>query len=425
MRRLLSIILLSLMTAVPEAAAQGGAARIETVRDWDEERVSFWLSIYTVYDSTQSVIHDNQYPHVIYEVLSFTSGEAGAGENDVNNINNRQARINQTVQKYQEILGRFASGKLSYHDMQADDWRVFNMLKPVNDPNKYLNAASRDRLRVQDGRRDNFLAGLKRSGKYLDGIQTIFRTFNLPTQLTALIFVESLFYPKAISKVGAAGPWQLMPDTGRRYLTVGEAVDERFDPFIATVAAAQILKENYEKLDGSWPLAITAYNHGLGGMLRAKAQYKSQNLEEIIRTYKSDSFKFASKNFYAQYLAAVDAFTNAERYFGKFERDTPMNYDRLRVPYAVHYKELVETTGIAANEIEELNPALTSRVVTNALLVPEGYPLRVPVGKGTAAIQALRDKESERKSVRRKPAGAQPYEATALPVMLDQLQPKK
>jgi membrane-bound lytic murein transglycosylase D len=409
----ITFTLLALFVARTAMLSSALAAEVETVRQWDEERVSFWINIYTMYDSTQSVVHDNLYPHIVYEVLQFSS----SGENS---LDKRQQIINQTEQKYQQILARLAQGSVSYHDMSADDWRVYNLLKPVNDPQKYDSAANADRIRVQDGRRDLFLAGIKRSGRYLGGIQTVLRTFNLPLQLTALIFVESLFYPKAVSKVGAAGPWQLMPDTARRYIHVGADIDERFDPFISTIAAAQILNENISKLEGSWPLALTAYNHGLGGMLKASKQHGTKNLEELIRTYKSGSFKFASKNFYAEYLAAFDAFNNAERYFGKFEVEAPMNYDRIRLPYTVMVSDIVKVAGLTVNEVEDLNPALTSRVISNELPIPEGYPLRVPVGKGTPAILALRENEPKSKS--KKSPASKLYQATMLPVMLDDLQ---
>jgi ribosomal protein L22 len=73
------------------------------------------------------------------------------------------------------------------------------------------------------------------------------------------------FNAAAYSKVGAAGLWQFMRSTGRRYMRVDDAVDERFDPYRSTEAAAQLLAYNYRVL-GSWPLALTAYNHRAAGI---------------------------------------------------------------------------------------------------------------------------------------------------------------
>ena len=116
--------------------------------------------------------------------------------------------------------------------------------------------------------------------------------------------VESSFDPYAYSKVGAAGLWQFMRSTGRRFLRIDAAVDERLDPYRATEAAAQLLSYNYRLL-GSWPLAITAYNHGAEGMRRAREQLGTDDIVRIVRDYHSPTFGFASRNFYVSFLAAL------------------------------------------------------------------------------------------------------------------------
>ncbi|MFW2386697.1 MAG: transglycosylase SLT domain-containing protein, partial [Polyangiales bacterium] len=55
--------------------------------------------------------------------------------------------------------------------------------------------------------------------------------------------------------------WQFMPRTARDFMRVDHVVDERMDPFAATEGAAKLLKRNYD-LTGTWPLALTSYNHG-------------------------------------------------------------------------------------------------------------------------------------------------------------------
>ena len=81
------------------------------------------------------------------------------------------------------------------------------------------------------------------------------------------------------------------------------AIDKRTEPHTATQAATKLLKQNY-RATGSWPLALTAYNHGLNGVLRAVRSTNSTDLCKIIERYDSRSFRFASSNFYAQFLAA-------------------------------------------------------------------------------------------------------------------------
>lgn len=96
-----------------------------------------------------------------------------------------------------------------------------------------------------------------------------FRKYGVPEELIALCIVESAVSKKAVSPVGAAGIWQLMPETARRYgLQVDEYVDERFDVFKSTDVAAQYLKNAYKSFE-RWDLALMSYNCGPGNVRRA------------------------------------------------------------------------------------------------------------------------------------------------------------
>src|SRR5262249_38124787 len=125
-----------------------------------------------------------------------------------------------------------------------------------------------------------------------------------------------------MSKVGAAGIWQIMPATGRRYLRVSDDVDERLNIRASTMAAAQILRENYEML-GTWPLAITAYNHGANGIKQAVATVGTTDFGAIVQRYRGPLFGFASQNFYAEFLAAVDLAQHYKQYFGDILFEEP------------------------------------------------------------------------------------------------------
>ena len=107
-------------------------------------------------------------------------------------------------------------------------------------------------------------------------------------------------------------------------MRVARGRDDRLNPAIATRAAAKLLRGNYGQLQ-SWPLAITAYNHGRSGMLRARSLHGS-DMPEIIRKYKGRTFKYASKNFYPEFLAAVRVYQNYERYFGPLTLDQPLDF---------------------------------------------------------------------------------------------------
>ena len=143
--------------------------------------------------------------------------------------------------------------------------------------------------------------------------------------------MESSFNPEAYSKAGAAGIWQFTRSTGRRYLHVDYVVDERMDPFAATVAAAQLLEHNYQ-LTGTWPLALTAYNHGASSLRRASKQLGTTDIATIVRDYKGRSFGFASRNFYLSFLAALEVSSDPERYFAPYQGASPVPYLEVELP---------------------------------------------------------------------------------------------
>ncbi|MCG8636425.1 MAG: lytic transglycosylase domain-containing protein, partial [Desulfobacterales bacterium] len=121
---------------------------------------------------------------------------------------------------------------------------------------------AKQNLRIQTGLNRHFRDGIIRSGALVGEFKRIFRSYGLPEDLVYLPCVESSFDVTAYSKFGAAGIWQFTRSTGRRYMKIGYVVDERRDPFIATHAAAKLLKRNYGELR-QWSMALTAYNHGL------------------------------------------------------------------------------------------------------------------------------------------------------------------
>src|SRR5262249_43735918 len=136
----------------------------------------------------------------------------------------------------------------------------------------------------------------------------------LPSALAALPLVESSYHPAATSRAGAVGLWQLTRATGRRYLKIARGVDERRDPVRASAAAARHLRELREALP-SWPLAVTAYNHGLSGVVRARDVVGSDDLGDIVARYRGPGFGFASRNYYAEFLAALHVMRHADTYF--------------------------------------------------------------------------------------------------------------
>ncbi|HUP57688.1 MAG TPA: lytic transglycosylase domain-containing protein [Bdellovibrionota bacterium] len=335
-----------------------------------KRNVEFWIRIYTEYTTAQGLIHDAKYIDKVYEVIDFPP--AILGDRRANRKYSKQVKA-----KWKDLLHSVHAKRNRPEMMSEEERKVFALYSDVNEPGKFLEAASRKRLRIQLGQKDRFIDGLFQSGRYLAVMEEIFRKEGLPVELTRLPFVESSFNVKARSKVGASGIWQFMRYTGKLYLKVNDAVDERNDPIRATEAAAKLLKHNYEAL-GNWPLAVTAYNHGREGMMRAVRKIGSEELEEVVSDYRSRSFGFASSNFFTELLAAIEVERNAERYFGSLERAKPMPSFEVEMAHYVKLDDLVREIPIDAAKVRELNQGLLEPVYEGTQLVPKGYRLRLP-----------------------------------------------
>lgn len=104
---------------------------------------------------------------------------------------------------------------------------------------------------------------------YFPLFEEVLDKYNMPLELKYLAIVESALNPTAGSHAGAKGLWQFMYGTGKMYgLQSNSLVDDRFDPYKATDAAARHLKDLYD-IYGTWELALAAYNSGPGNVNRA------------------------------------------------------------------------------------------------------------------------------------------------------------
>lgn len=335
--------------------------------------IRFWTRIFTEVDSQHGLLHDDRYLSVVYDVISVPQGM---------HPKKKARRIKQAKQRYRQILLTLAKGKRKH--LTADERRVLSLWRK-GIGNKTLRAAA-NRLRFQLGMSDKFRAGLIRSWTWRPFIDKTLTEHGLPTELGALPHVESSFNPQAYSRVGAAGIWQFTRTTGRRYLRVDHVVDERMDPFKATEAAAKLLKYNYS-VTGSWPLAITAYNHGLAGMRRAVRRLGSKDIARIIRRYKSRTFGFASRNFYAAFVAAVEVDNNATKYFGPLKRGPTKRYALVKLADHVPISALQGALGVDLETLKQHNRALMPLVWREQKYVPRGYEFRVPCTADCAQVK--------------------------------------
>jgi len=331
-----------------------------------ESKVNFWLKVYTKYTTDQVIIHDADNLDIIYEVVDFTRQK---------HLSKRakNKKVKQVKRFYKNALRKLARKKKNTK-MGVSERKLYNMVKK-----SFWNASKN--IRAQLGQKDRFQEGLRRSGYHIDEMRRIFREFGLPQDLTALPHVESSFQIGAYSKSGAVGIWQFIRSTGKRFMTINYAVDERRDPIKATIAAAKLLKKNYEAL-GNWPLAITAYNHGLNGMKRAKKKLRSDDIVDVINDYKSRRFGFASENFYAGFLAALKASKNHKKYFPGVNFYRPRHYDSFKLPKYTDIKTLSKHFNITAGKIALYNPSLRPPVLKSEQYVPAGFVFHVPKNHG-------------------------------------------
>jgi len=329
-----------------------------------EPNVAFWTQIYARYSTAQAVVHDSFHLDIVYEVIDLKPMDQ-PGARKIN-----RKRMKRASRRVEDILKRLAADPQS---ADADCRRVAALFGSEADAKTF--ARARRRVRCQIGQRDRFQAGVIRSGAYLDQMQAILRSSGVPEDLAYLPHVESSFNAHAYSKFGAAGMWQFTRSTGKRFLTVDYVLDERRDPIAATRAAAKLLRENYEKL-GSWPLAITAYNHGAAGMQRAKARHGGY--PEIFNSYKGRTFKFASRNFYSEFLAARQVASNYRHYIGDLVLDSPRSTQPVKMAGFAAFDDLCRHFKVSPEMARSMNPALRPPVFGGQKYVPEGYVFNLP-----------------------------------------------
>ena len=267
--------------------------------------VRFWIDVYSKFPTTKGIIHDNSDLSIVYGVIDLLAPEKHGASKE----NGKRIKI--AKEKYRVILEQLSKTPPSQN---IETQEIAALFVPNSSPSIYRKAMQN--IRCQIGQKDRFEEGLARSSPYVDKIKEIFRSYGLPEDLAYLPHVESSFNPKAYSKAGAAGIWQFTRSTGKKFMKVGRGVDERRDPIRSSKAAAQLLEQNYRILR-SWPLAITAYNHGISGLSKARRTKGSE--EAIFSDYSTRRFQFASRNFYSEFLAARHVANNYAHYFGLTE----------------------------------------------------------------------------------------------------------
>ena len=365
----------TVLVSVLMGAAVGAAAQQLPRPAGLEPAVRFWTRVYTEIETNAGFIHDDRELSVVYRTIRFDDGASRA-------TRGRQMRA--ARDEVQAALRTLASGQRD--NLTAQERQVLSAW-PEGTSNAQLEAAA-SRVRFQLGQANRYRAGYLRSGRWKPFIRNVLRDRGVPEELVALPHVESSFDPTAYSRAGAAGMWQFIRSTGLRYMRIDHIVDERRDPYLATVAAARLLRDNYDVLQ-NWALAITAYNHGQAGMRNAVRRTGTDRIDVIVREYNGRAFGFASRNFYAAFLAASDVDADAETYFGPLTPQPAAEPVVVEVPDFLTVSTLATAFDISHRELRAWNPALTDAVWTGDKFVPRGFGLRLPSNLADASEALL------------------------------------
>ena len=340
-----------------------------------ERDVNFWVAIFSQYSTNEGVLHDNRNLAIVYETVPLPNNASRR---------TRQRTSGNRRKHYQAILRTLADGKRD--NLSTEEQRVLD-LWPIDVTNKEL-AAAVGRIRFQLGLSDRFRQGLQRAGRWRDHVNAEFSRLGVPTALGALPHVESSYNPEARSHVGASGIWQFTRSTGRRFMQVDHVLDERNDPFLATTAAAKLLAYNYS-ITGNWPMAITAYNHGLSGARRAMRRHGDTAYVDILRNYNGRTFGFASRNFYVAFLAAMQIDQDPQKYFPGVVPEKPTDYSNFQLTSFVAADELASALKVSERDIARHNPALQATIWQGSKYLPKNYAVRLPTNMLGAPLSDL------------------------------------
>lgn len=337
-----------------------------------QPQITFWQNVYAKWGMGQVALHDNRYMDLIYEVVELP-GTVNEGYSVAQKVFLRM-RYEALKDTLRDLEMKVASrAPLSAHEQQ-----LAGRIQSSSGGAGALVGAS-ERLRSQRGLRERFKEGLEISGRYDAAFRQEFRQAGLPEDLAYLPHVESSFQNHAASSVGAVGMWQFMPGTAKQFMMMNKAVDERRDPVASAQGAARYLGKAHGRLQ-SWPLAITSYNHGVGGMARAKSMW-GDDIASIVKNHSGKGFGFASRNFYAEFLAARSIARNPQHFFPEgLHYHPPLDLERVRLRQAVPVQTVARYYGVSTGELVALNRAWNPVAQNGQIALPQGTMVWLPPG---------------------------------------------
>jgi len=218
---------------------------------------------------------------------------------------------------------------------------------------------------------------------YFPVFEEVLDQFNLPLELKYLALVESALNPKAKSWAGATGLWQFMYNTGKEYnLKVSSYVDERMDPYRATVAACEFFEKSYS-VYGDWSLVLASYNSGRGNVNKAiRRSGGKRNYWQIRRFLPKET-----RSYVPAFIAVCYAMNYASDHKISTEKPRVLFHevDTVEVKYQIDFEYLSSSLDISIDELEFLNPSYKINVIPKIDGRP--YHLVLPVAKMGAFVE--------------------------------------
>lgn len=215
----------------------------------------------------------------------------------------------------------------------------------------------------------------RRKNLYFPIFEEILKKNGVPEEMKYLAIVESGLNPRAVSRVGAVGLWQFMPETGRQFgLSINEFIDERMDPYKSTHAACKYLNMAFS-IFKDWELSIASYNCGMGHVRRSirRSGYADgfwevyDFLPPETRSYVP---QYVAVNYVMNYLKEHDIVADSI--------EAPMTFDTIRFRHQyVNIEALCRQIDLCIDDFYKLNPAIQK----NYLPPHISYSLRIPSDK--------------------------------------------
>lgn len=235
-----------------------------------------------------------------------------------------------------------------------------------------------------DKDRERFHRFLQRGSQYKQAVEDILEETGIPSELYYLAMIESGYQTRATSHASAAGVWQFISATGKRYgLQFDSYVDERRDPIRSTEAAAKYLRDLYNVF-GSWPLALAAYNSGEGRVMNAIMRGKSRNFW-VLRA--KGVLPAETADYVPKFFAATLIGRDPEKHgFTEIQSEKYPDLEAIAVPSPIRLSDIARSTGVPLEELLRVNPHIR-RGVTPAS--NSTYEIWVPAPSARSVTDAL------------------------------------